>query len=388
MRMGGYHIGFAGTSHVREEDERYRAWRRIAECIGAEIMRRGHRLVTGGCSGGLSQYCVESARNWLRENERSAEQELRIISIVPEQMPATVSIGRVLMCKDWSRHQRRAYMASLEDALITVAGVHGTLYEGQCAFCLGTPVVPLYATGGATDELWQQIKTEFSGHPWYERLLGSPLWKEANDEYLRHPEKAAEVAVDFAVDLAELRLRRTPGIGPGVPTAFVIMPFGGFDDVYEKIRLAVGDAERRVGHIECHRADQQRTGTLDESIFRAIEEARLLIVDLTGNNGNVLLEYGYGLALNKKAILLNQRPGEALTDLKNRKQIPYERGAGGFRLLQADLADAIREFFEPRGANTPEHQSDRPESTPLCRVMEKERRFDCCFRREWARRMC
>jgi predicted Rossmann-fold nucleotide-binding protein len=385
MRIGGYHIGFAGTSHVREDDERHRAWRRIAEYVGAEVMRRGHRLVTGGCSGGLSQYCVESAKRWLEDHGQSAEQELRIISIVPEQMPPTMSMGRVLLSKGWSRDQRRAYMASLEDALITVAGVRGTLREGQCAFCMGTPVVPIYGTGGAADDLWQQIRTEFSAHPWYERLLGSPTWSEANAEYLHRPEGAAQVAVDFAVDMVELHLRRATRTPPGVPEAFVLMPFKGFDDVYEKIRLAVSDAGRWVGHIECSRADQQLTGKIAESIFRKIEEAYLLIVDLTGNNGNVLLEYGYGLALNKKAVLLNQRPEEALTDLKNQKQIAYEPCTGGLRLLQAKLVDALREvLLVPHATSASPCRGDVPGAFRSCQAVEEG--FDCLFRNAWMNR--
>lgn len=391
MRIGGYHIGFAGSSHVRDDN----ALRQIAEHIGEEVVRRGHRLVTGGCSGGLTQLCVERAAKWLEDHGWATEQELRIISIVPREKPPTVSVGRVLFCEDWSRDQRRAYMASLEDSLITIAGVKGTAREGQCAFCMGTPVVPIYGAGGATLRLRYQIEDEFATHPLYDGFINSPRWT-ALDRAMSHPKKAAEAAVGLAVEMAmrktDLQMRRADSARmPGEKyKVFVVMPFdNAFEAVYDEIKLALAEALHyaSLGHVECFRADDQRTGKIDDSVFQAIREADLLVVDLTGNNGNVLLEYGYGLALYKKAILLNQRPEETKTDVKNHKQIKYDPGklkAGRLSQLRMDLVAAICELELPRMIDASQHVAGSQEAYAQCEAVQ--RGFNCIFRNAWDRR--
>ena len=86
---------------------------------------------------------------------------------------------------------------------------------------------------------------------------------------------------------------------------FVIMPFDRDRNfVYEDaIRPAVVDHPDYV--IECNRADQEMTtGKITEEIGHLIEEADLLIADITAPNLNVYYELGFGHAVRKKALLL------------------------------------------------------------------------------------
>ncbi|MGE5754306.1 MAG: hypothetical protein ACM35G_01115 [Planctomycetaceae bacterium] len=71
------------------------------------------------------------------------------------------------------------------------------------------------------------------------------------------------------------------------PASFVIMPFASeFDEVYLVIRETVEQHDFR-----CVRADQQfLSGTIIEGVFGQIEEANLIVADLTRKNANVVAD--------------------------------------------------------------------------------------------------
>ncbi|MBI4489432.1 MAG: hypothetical protein HY694_10140 [Deltaproteobacteria bacterium] len=399
MDIGGYQIGFAGTSHLRDDDtnDQHHVWRVLAERVGEEVMRRGHRLVTGGCSGGLTEYCVKSAKKWLEKEGKGLEQELRITSIVSKKKPPTVNVGRVLVCEDWSRDQRRVYMTSFMDSLITIAGVTGTKREGQCAFCAGTPVIPIWGTGGSSLDLWHQIEKEFATHPLYEGFIGSGMWA-AMGRVAKPPEKIAALAVDLAVAMAERKSkfhhRQDVGMRRrgGPFKVFVLMPFDpAFNAVYSAIQSIFNDKVLRdclklepKERVECEREDENRTGKIDASTLKSIHEADLLVADLTGGNGNVLFEYGYGLALGKRLVPLSQTPDVTVADLRNQKQIRYsaaELKAGKNQGLLVDVASAITELMGGRNGGAPGEPCGQGDQ---CDAVSHG--FGCIFRDEWRRR--
>src|SRR5690242_3669157 len=107
---------------------------------------------------------------------------------------------------------------------------------------------------------------------------------------------------------------------------FVLMPFKAeFDDVYMVIRDACFD--RSLGMpINCQRADEiADPGKITDQILAAIESADVLIADITGSNANVMYELGFGTALQKKTILLNQSVETSPFDVKDLRQIVYDR---------------------------------------------------------------
>jgi predicted Rossmann-fold nucleotide-binding protein len=404
MNIGGYHIGFAGTSHLRDfdDDEEHNRWRILAQEIGGELMRRGLRLVTGGCSGGLTEYCVKSAAAWLEKHGRGEEKELRIVSIVSQEKPPTVEIGRVMVCENWSRNQRRAYMTSLMDSLITIGGETGTTREGQCAFCVGTPVIPVYGTGGSSLKLWKQISRDFGGHPLYEMFVTSEAWKALGQIQSKNLVKTAREYVQLAVAMAEQKVKLHgrhytdtqfsphPEL-PNVFRVFVIMPFdSSFNKVYKEISLAFTDPLLRDepgGEVECVRADEQRTGRIDESTLQSIREADLLIADLTGNNGNVLFEYGYGLALGKRMIALSQNPDNTVADVRNHKQIPYDinkLGKSNSIDLRYKLLNAIRGLSRSHKSMASAPSTSSNAFSKRCEAVEQG--FHCMFQDRWGNR--
>ncbi len=347
MKIGGYRIGFAG-SWARTESKK---WASLCQTIGRELMSLGHRLITGGCSGGATQLCVDAAAAWLKENGRGEEAKLRILHVLSKDKDfPVVAHGQFLRCPDLDRAERRPVMASMADALITVEGGEGTMAEGNACQLVGTPVVPIGATGGSSLTLYQEIgPPSMAGSP-YQEAVSEHEWTVLNKLGRGDGAPLGRQAISLALALARRRfcLDTSRSVDADLRTVFTIMPFSeDFDSVYNAVHHVFDRYDLPAADLRVTRADSVLTGHLDQ-LFDGIRAAPFVIVDITGNNPNVLLEYGYAMSLGKKAIVLNQRPEESPTDLKNVKQIPYHLDV--LDELQDRLGDAIHEFY---GDGTP-----------------------------------
>lgn len=109
---------------------------------------------------------------------------------------------------------------------------------------------------------------------------------------------------------------------------FVLMPFKeDFDDVYHIIKDSVTQVrESTKVDISCFRADEiAEPGRISDSILLSIRECDLVVAELTGNNPNVMYELGFAHALDKPAIILNQAVHDSPFDVKDFRQITYDR---------------------------------------------------------------
>jgi len=104
-------------------------------------------------------------------------------------------------------------------------------------------------------------------------------------------------------------------------SVFVIMPFADeFDDVYE---LGIKASVEALGW-ECQRADEViHNRDIMCKVCQGIRQARLVVVDLTGQNANVFYELGMAHALEKDVILLAQDIGDVPFDLRQMNIIEY-----------------------------------------------------------------
>jgi len=106
------------------------------------------------------------------------------------------------------------------------------------------------------------------------------------------------------------------------------MPFAEeFDDVFHIIldsgRQAAAD--NGVG-VKVYRADEiAQPGRISVQVLEAIRSADLIIADLTGSNPNVMYELGFAHALEKQVVILNQTINDAPFDVKDFRQIMYDR---------------------------------------------------------------
>jgi Flp pilus assembly protein TadD len=109
---------------------------------------------------------------------------------------------------------------------------------------------------------------------------------------------------------------------------FVIMPFrDDFDDVYHIIKDSANQvAMDRAVPIKTLRADEiTQPGRISHQVTESIRNADLVIADITGNNPNVMYELGYAHALEKTVVLLTQSVHESPFDVKDFRQVTYER---------------------------------------------------------------
>jgi hypothetical protein len=105
--------------------------------------------------------------------------------------------------------------------------------------------------------------------------------------------------------------------------ALVLMPFDRqFDDVY---RIGIQEAAARVG-LRAERLDEQiffHEGMMDR-LYQQIEEADVIIADLTSRNPNVFYELGYSHAREKLCILITAEATNIPFNVKHRRCIVYE----------------------------------------------------------------
>ena len=121
------------------------------------------------------------------------------------------------------------------------------------------------------------------------------------------------------------------------PSAFVIMPFTAeLDAVYEfVIKPALDDA----GFKAVHRADESANQQLImRDVIAGIDEAQLIIADVTGGNPNVLYELGVAHALNRPVIMMTQSIEQLPFDLASYRVIPYTTQLGDAHRARSALA--------------------------------------------------
>ncbi|MBB6497312.1 hypothetical protein [Methanococcus maripaludis] len=121
---------------------------------------------------------------------------------------------------------------------------------------------------------------------------------------------------------------------------FIICPFKDpFDEVCnDHIKPTV----RSFQNMECVRADDIFDNQpFIEKIWKYLNEARIIIADLTGRNPNVFYELGIANALGKEVILLTQTMEDVPSDLRHIECIVYKFTPNGVKKLENDLEQMI-----------------------------------------------
>jgi len=131
---------------------------------------------------------------------------------------------------------------------------------------------------------------------------------------------------------------------------FVIMPFR--DAQLQFVEHAVKPVVTSLG-LECKLANEFRGGHNDivEEIWVALNEARFLIVDLTGQNPNVYYELGIANTLGKQIIAIHKKgaPDEDARlpfDVRTRRTVFYEDTMAGGAAFQKELREHIEAILQ------------------------------------------
>jgi nucleoside 2-deoxyribosyltransferase len=103
------------------------------------------------------------------------------------------------------------------------------------------------------------------------------------------------------------------------------MPFGPAwsGTVYAMIRRAAGGVGLSPEPL-VHRADEiNRPGRITDQIVQAINEAEVIVADISGLNPNVMWELGYAHAMGKPVVLMNQDVHASPFDIRDYRQVIY-----------------------------------------------------------------
>jgi hypothetical protein len=90
--------------------------------------------------------------------------------------------------------------------------------------------------------------------------------------------------------------------------------------------------------------NDNHVGGIMQNVVKNLNEADLVIADLTDRNANVFYEVGIRHTLNTPIILICQNLKEVPFDLVNYKCIEYNRMLAGAERLKKDIKQAIAEI--------------------------------------------
>lgn len=122
---------------------------------------------------------------------------------------------------------------------------------------------------------------------------------------------------------------------------FVVCPFKeDFDAIYDDQIRPVVESELSM---QCIRADEiYSNGPIIEDIWRLINEARVIVADMTERNPNVFYEVGLAHAIGKDVILLARDVNDIPFDLRHLRTIIYKNDFRGQKALYESLKKTIQ----------------------------------------------
>ena len=140
-------------------------------------------------------------------------------------------------------------------------------------------------------------------------------------------------------------------IEPDPTLVFVLMPFAEeFDAVYQQ-GIKPAWKSKDAGTV-CKRADELfHTRDIMCQICQNIQQARLVVAEMTGRNPNVFYELGLAHAFAKEVILITQNLDDVPFDLRPMRIVRYARDASGLQKLSAALHQTAKALLsQPRPA--------------------------------------
>jgi hypothetical protein len=121
---------------------------------------------------------------------------------------------------------------------------------------------------------------------------------------------------------------------------FVLMPFREpFNRVYKD---HINPTLKKRGFRVRIAKDFFTSTPIINDIWRSINEASLIVADITYKNPNVFYELGIAHTIGKKSIILNQNKGRAPFDISHVRYLTYSDDKNGRKDLEKKLEKAVR----------------------------------------------
>lgn len=131
---------------------------------------------------------------------------------------------------------------------------------------------------------------------------------------------------------------------------FVIMPFeaGWSNTVYNYIKRILSKF-----NLDIKRADTVTGHIIMEDIWRLINEAIVVLADVTENNPNVFYELGIAHTLGKNVVLIAQNTDYIPFDISAYRHIIYDGGTSTYEILEDQLPEHIENIMEESPTGNP-----------------------------------
>ncbi len=128
-------------------------------------------------------------------------------------------------------------------------------------------------------------------------------------------------------------------VSSGRPRAFVVMQFA---EPYDTFYREVFQKQAEAAGFEVFRIDEKAgPGVIFQDIQREIEQAEIVVAEITPTNPNVFYELGYAHALGKPTILLAQRGAELPFDIRSFRVVFYNDTIGGKAEVERNLRNHL-----------------------------------------------
>jgi hypothetical protein len=139
--------------------------------------------------------------------------------------------------------------------------------------------------------------------------------------------------------------------------ASVMMPFKAELD---PVNMAIRAACDAVG-FRCLRAsDIWESSVVVQDIFNLVFRSRVVIVDFSGRNPNVMYETGIAHTLGRDVVPISQSLEDVPFDLRHHRILKYLNNQEGRQALTSQLADRLRQFRSVQVVAEPEDDDEVP----------------------------
>lgn len=227
------------------------------------------------------------------------------------------------------------YRSPEQHYLFVELGGHRTAYSvGE--FVSGFGWTPLVATGQRENLKPNRdyaLQVHLSGQELRVSVDGVPVLQHLLSRPLEGRQVGLIAAGEHPVSFSDFR------ISTGRPRAFVVMQFA---EPYDTFYREVIQKQAEAAGFEVFRIDEKAgPGVIFQDIQREIEQAEIVVAEITPANPNVFYELGYAHALGKPTILLAQRGAQLPFDIRSFRVVFYNDTIGGKTEVERNLRNHL-----------------------------------------------
>ena len=126
----------------------------------------------------------------------------------------------------------------------------------------------------------------------------------------------------------------------GKEVLFAIMPYA---DEFQDVWLGgIKRAASSTGFTPIRMNDITKSADITDEIVDVIKMAKVVVIDVTKNNPNVMFELGFALALKKSHVIISQSPEFLSFDIHNIRTLIYANNWRGIESLHTELQKFIK----------------------------------------------